>query len=145
MITCTRGKFSLQHNQDSELNFVLSAGNISSPNYPNNYPKSDDSVSENKSWQLEAEVGCRIKLTFEEFDVEDNSNCSCDYDFVKISDTSYDGKLCGSFEKKFCGPDTPVTFTSDGPTMNIYFEWDHFESRPGFIAKWESIIDTDEE
>ena len=145
MITCTRGRFSLQHNQDSELNFVCLAGNISSPNYPNNYPKSDDSGSENKLWQLEAEFGCRIQLTFEEFDVEDNSDCECKYDFVKISNAYYDEKICGSYGGTFCGPDMPVTFTSDGPTMDVYFEWDHIESKTGFMAKWESVIDTNEE
>ena len=131
--------------------FYFEAGNISSPNYPNNYPIADFDYTtgpqnrENKSWQLEAEVGCKIKLTFEEFDVEDNSDCECKYDYVKIFNAYYDEKICGSYGGTFCGPDTPVTFTSDGTTMDVYFEWDHIQSETGFIAKWESVIDTNEE
>ena len=133
--------------------FYFEAGDISSPNYPNNYPlTAGENMNENKTWTLEAEVGCRIKLTFEEFDVEDNSNCECKYDYVKISNTSYDGKICGSIRRKFCGPDRPlttpaepVTFTSVGRNMNVYFEWDHLHSKTGFVAKWESVLKTDEE
>ena len=77
--------------------------------------------------------------------MEDNSNCSCDYDFVMISIASYDGKLCGSLGSKFCGPEPPVSFISDGPTMDVSFQWDHIENKPGFMAKWESVIDTNEE
>ena len=127
--------------------FYFEAGNISSPNYPNNYPRTASAGTENTTWTLEAEVGCRIKLTFEEFDVEDNSNCKCKYDYVKLSNTSYDGKICGSIRRKLCGPDRPittpaepVTFTSDGTIMNVYFEWDHIESKTGFLAKWESVL-----
>ena len=64
---------------------------------------------------------------------------------MKISNASYDEKICGSYGGTFCGPDTPVTFTSDGTTMDVYFEWDHIQSKTGFIAKWESVIDTNEE
>ena len=66
---------------------------------------------------------------------------------MKLSNTSYDGKICGSIRRKLCGPDRPittpaepVTFTSDGTIMNVYFEWDHIESKTGFLAKWESVL-----
>ena len=122
--------------------FIL-AGKITSPNYPNNYPKTASGTA-NKTWTLEAEVGCRIKLTFEEFDVEDNSGCKCKHDFVRIYHVIYHEKICGSFKKKkFCGPILPyqpVTFTSVGTIMSVYFEWDHFtKNYTGFMAKWESV------
>ena len=54
--------------------------------------------------------------------------------------------MCGSFKKKkFCGPPdqpyNPLTFTSVGTIMSVYFEWDHFteKNHTGFMAKWESV------
>ena len=68
---------------------------------------------------------------------------------MKIFHVIYEEKICGSFKNKtFCGPTLPfrgVTFTSVGTIMSVYFEWDHYENKTGFMAKWESVIDTNEE
>ena len=123
---------------------LISAGSIVSPNHNSsspyhgeqNYPKTASGNNTDNNWQLEAEVGCRIKLTFDQFDVEDDSTCR--FDFVKIS--------YGSFDEKFCGGSiSPTTFTSDDNTMNVLFVYDNFVSRPGFKATWESVLTTEKE
>ena len=57
-------------------NIIAANGNITSPNYPNNYPTSTECV-----WVLRVPVG-RISVIFTDFVVEDHS--SCRYDFVEI-------------------------------------------------------------
>merc|ERR1712088_1234299 len=73
---------------------------IQSPNYPAKYPKNVD-----ETWNLEVESGQRIKLTFQTFKLEWDSNCA--YDWVHISD--------GSDEEKYlCGSDLPSPIISSG-------------------------------
>ena len=121
--------------------FLISAGSIVSPNHNSSsphygeqyYPKTASGKNTDNNWQLEAEVGCKIKLTFDQFDVEDDSTCR--FDFVKISS--------GIVKDKFCGDSiSPTTFISEDNTMNVLFSYDNYVSRPGFKATWESVSNT---
>ena len=57
-------------------NLIGASGNITSPNYPNNYATSSECV-----WVLTVPSG-RISILFTDFFIEDHSNCV--YDFVEI-------------------------------------------------------------
>ena len=90
---------------------------------------------------MEAEDGCKIKLTFEQFELEDYR---CKYDYLTISGTP--GPVAEE-PKKYCGTSISpsTTFSSIGNTMNVTFVYDYIYSYPGFKATWESILNTNEE
>ena len=87
-----------------------------------------------QEWELEAENGGKIKLTFESFDVEPKSSwqTSCGNDYVEVS---YD-----SFSQKFCGNKIPGPFTSSGDTITVKFHSDNFDQRTGFSADWTETL-----
>nr|XP_014348224.1 PREDICTED: mannan-binding lectin serine protease 1 isoform X3 [Latimeria chalumnae] len=72
--------------------FIERTGIISSPDFPNPYPKSSDCL-----FRIELEEGFAIVLEFEEsFDVEDHPEVSCPYDYLKIKAGRREfGPLCG--------------------------------------------------
>uniref|UniRef100_A0A1I7XDD0 Tolloid-like protein 2 n=1 Tax=Heterorhabditis bacteriophora TaxID=37862 RepID=A0A1I7XDD0_HETBA len=55
------------------------SGDITSPNYPNEYPK-----GQNCTWHFVTTPGHRLMLTFSSFQVEEHSQCK--YDFVSVFD-----------------------------------------------------------
>merc|ERR1712025_41598 len=80
------------------------SGTIQSPNYPKSYSENTD-----KTYDLTVAEGSKIKLTFTDFDVEHEDNCS--YDYVQVTDTN--GKDLG----KFCGSSKPNPITSSGKSL----------------------------
>ena len=82
-----------------------------------------------KTWNLEVGSGGRIKLTFESFDLEANSDCR--YDYVQISN-EYS-------QQKYCGSRNPGPIISSGNTMTVTFHSDDSENGNGFKAKWENV------
>jgi hypothetical protein len=53
---------------------AVSPQNISSPNYPNNYPDNTDCTS-----VITADTGLQIRLEFSAFQLEECNSCECDY------------------------------------------------------------------
>ena len=90
-----------------------------------------------QEWELEAENGGKIRLTFEHFDIEPKTynvwqmQTICN-DYVEVS---YD-----SFSEKFCGITIPGPFTSTGDSMTVKFHSDALNNRPGFRAVWTEIL-----
>ncbi len=81
---------------------------ITSPNYPNMYDDHDDC-----GWTVRVSEGHRVKLRFEDFDVEPHSNCS--YDYVAL----YDGAdEAAPLIVLHCGQNVPEpdTYYSTGNT-----------------------------
>ncbi|XP_065639868.1 cubilin isoform X2 [Hydra vulgaris] len=114
-----------------ECNFVLTTSNgvITSPNYPNHYPKNKDCY-----WLIVAEIGKVIILDFVDFDVESGGECS--YDFLNI----YDGE--NYFSKKigaYCGNNIQVSAQSTGNQMYLHFRSDDRQTRKGFMLRWNSM------
>ncbi|GCB85494.1 hypothetical protein scyTo_0026178, partial [Scyliorhinus torazame] len=59
--------------------FTEKSGVISSPDYPNPYPKSTDCL-----YRIELEEGFTISLEFAEiFDLEDHPDVPCPYDYLQ--------------------------------------------------------------
>ena len=73
-------------------------------------------------------AGEKLKLTFKDFDIEEESNCS--YDWVEVR---YEGFQSG----RLCGRKTPGPFISSTNTMNISFHSDYSETHKGFRAEYE--------
>lgn len=98
-------------------------GNITSPSYPDNYPKNKHCL-----WKITGPKGQRISLKFNVFQLEGNGYGVCRYDFVEIKDK--DDKVLG----KFCGGKLPQTVTSSSNVMWVEFRSDHTQTRGGFSA-----------
>jgi hypothetical protein len=61
--------------------FTQRTGMITSPDYPNPYPKSSECF-----YNIELEEGFMISLQFEDiFDIEDHPEVACPYDYIKVS------------------------------------------------------------
>ena len=102
------------------------SGTIQSPNYPKSYSENTD-----KTYDLVVADGSKIKLTFTDFDVEHEDNCS--YDYVQVFDTN------GKSLAKLCGSGKPSPITSSGKTLKVKFHSDWYVNKKGFSATWTKI------
>eukprot|EP00794_Sanderia_malayensis_P003246 gene3246-3727_t len=105
---------------------LSSSGNITSPNYPSNYPSRVECT-----WVLTVPTGM-ISIIFSQFLIEDHSMCN--YDFVEIRDGDSNlaplvGKICGSKGLGF-------NYTSFGRSLYVKFRSDSSVTSRGFLATW---------
>ena len=97
---------------------------IISPNYPSNYDNSNDCQV-----TIRFAIDETVKIMFEEFDVENHSNCI--YDYLAI----HDGNCTSSptIESKLCGNSLAgTTMQSTQNVMTIHFHTDNSQSGTGF-------------
>lgn len=113
----------------AEYRVTEEAGQITSPDYPSDYPASVDSCIT----VLQADLGSTIQLNFEDFYIESHSSCNYDYVEVRDGDNSA-APLLG----KFCGSETPRRISSSGRYMWIKFHSDSSVSYEGFMATYSS-------
>lgn len=77
-------------------------------------------------------TGTKVKVAFEQFDVE--SNATCNYDYLKI----YDGPSTSStLIGKYCGTTLPASYTSTSSDGNLTFQFNSDENieNTGWKAK----------
>jgi len=108
----------------SRTAFTPPQNQVTSPNYPFNYP--------NNVFSEEIEIGSRegggLELTFQDFVLEQSEGCS--FDFVQVID-----KSSGESSEKLCGSELPDPITSTG-NMTIVFHSDSSDRFRGFRATW---------
>ncbi|XP_020628103.1 tolloid-like protein 1 [Orbicella faveolata] len=125
--SCQPGYELKSNNRDCEAacggTLTAPEGNITSPSYPDNYPKNKRCI-----WKITGPKGQRISLKFLAFQLEGNGYGVCRYDFVEVKDK--DDQVLG----KFCGGKIPQTVTSTSNLMWVEFRSDHTQSRGGFSA-----------
>ena len=100
-------------------------GVVQSLNYPGNYPNNI-----NMETNIKVEEGYTIELTLNSFDLEDDTDSGCRFDFVEIIGTST--KICGIVA-------SGTKYTSSGPTMRLRFHTDESITRKGFKATWTAV------
>jgi hypothetical protein len=105
------------------------SGAIYSPNWPGSYSSHEDC-----SWDITVEPGYVIKLTFNNFEVENEAGCS--YDKVDV----YDDLLLMAL---LCGPSTPPPLTSTTNRMRVKFTTDYTIEYQGFWATYTAIHASD--
>ncbi|XP_057689015.1 bone morphogenetic protein 1a isoform X2 [Corythoichthys intestinalis] len=100
------------------------SGTITSPNWPDKYPSKKACT-----WSLTTTPGHRIKIAFNEIDME--AHLECAYDHIEI----YDGKD-GKAQTlgRFCGTKKPQPITSSGNKLFIRFFSDSSVQKKGFEA-----------
>ncbi|XP_017846556.1 dorsal-ventral patterning protein tolloid isoform X3 [Drosophila busckii] len=126
---CHNG-YSLHENghdcKEGECKYEISSsfGSIYSPSYPDNYPPNADCV-----WHFSTTPGHRIKLIFNEFNVESHQECA--YDNVAI----YDGESeLSSLLGRFCGDKIPYPISSTSNQLYMALKTDKNKQMNGFTA-----------
>ncbi|XP_045491488.1 LOW QUALITY PROTEIN: cubilin homolog [Colias croceus] len=109
------------------------SGTLKSPGYPFGYPKNTDC-----EYVIETSPGKVIRLSFQDFDIEDNVYFNCQYDYVEIRDgpiinSTLLGKYCGGSRR------IPPTKTSTYNYLYIGFHSDASVSGSGFFANYTSL------
>ncbi|KAH3862569.1 hypothetical protein DPMN_025538 [Dreissena polymorpha] len=99
-------------------------GEISSPNWPDFYPSRKDCV-----WHFSTVNGHRIKVVFQNFELEQHQECT--YDHIEIFDgaNNYANSL-----GRFCGVKIPSQVISTGNELYMVFYSDASVQRKGFHA-----------
>ncbi|XP_029412306.1 mannan-binding lectin serine protease 1 isoform X2 [Nannospalax galili] len=101
--------------------FTQRTGMITSPDYPNPYPKSSEC-----SYTIELEEGFMVSLQFEDiFDIEDHPEVPCPYDYIKIKAGP---KVWGPF----CGEKAPETISTQSHSVQILFRSDNSGENRGW-------------
>ncbi|KAH3692443.1 hypothetical protein DPMN_194284 [Dreissena polymorpha] len=108
---------------------MLPSGSFQSPNFPGNYPH-----SRLCEWKISVQMGRRVAITFNPFNIEDHSRCS--YDYVAIYNGIYpDSPLIN----RFCGGSPPDVVKTSGNTARVQFRTDGSNSNRGFQAFYSSL------
>ncbi|XP_028731026.1 mannan-binding lectin serine protease 1 isoform X1 [Peromyscus leucopus] len=101
--------------------FTQRTGTITSPDYPNPYPKSSEC-----SYTIDLEDGFMVSLQFEDiFDVEDHPEVPCPYDYIKIKAGS---RVWGPF----CGETSPEPISTESHIVQILFRSDNSGENRGW-------------
>ena len=106
---------------------LLATGNVTSPNYPDNYPNNLEKIE-----TIQVEQGLILSLQFTAFDIESHSTCA--YDHLTIMDgdgTTLMEKSCGSF--------LPADIRSTSNIVKLVFITDSVDTRPGWSVSWSAV------
>lgn len=101
-----------------------SSGQILSPNHPESYPSKKDCI-----WHMSTTPGHRIKVVFEEFEMEPHQECSYDH-IVFYDGDSTDADTLG----RFCGSKKPPTIVASSNQLYMVFKSDSTVQKRGFRA-----------
>ncbi|KAM4700730.1 platelet-derived growth factor D [Discoglossus pictus] len=115
---------------------VLGNGCISSPRFPNSYPR-----NLLLTWKLDSAENTRIQLTFDnQFGLEEQENDVCRYDFVEVEEASETSTV---IRGRWCGhKEVPPRITSKKNQVKITFKSDdHFVAKPGFKICYSLVND----
>ncbi|XP_043205584.1 cubilin-like [Amphibalanus amphitrite] len=103
-------------------------GEITSPNFPYNYPPSKDCV-----WTIEAPANQQIMLNFSHFHLEEHPNCR--YDYLEIRNGAAESApLVG----RFCGVTVPPRITSHAHSLFLRLHTDSSMAGAGFRVTWDA-------
>ena len=103
---------------------LLATGEVTSPNYPDNYPNNLEKIE-----TIQVEQGLILSLQFTAFDIESHS--TCDYDHLTITDG--DGT---TLMEKSCGTTLPADITSTSNIVKLVFRTDGDVTRSGWSVSW---------
>ncbi|XP_067930809.1 cubilin-like [Watersipora subatra] len=132
-------------------------GTIVSPGHPNFYPHGVDCL-----WEVRVAEGFQIRLTFDFISIE--SSTPCNYDYVQVSNNRSDNATGSNLPKadnsqsekanpteaaktntsvpvqgRYCGGETPPTFTSTGNVLYVRFHTDSSVAHEGFSISYVSF------
>uniref|UniRef100_A0A8C4TF09 CUB domain-containing protein n=1 Tax=Erpetoichthys calabaricus TaxID=27687 RepID=A0A8C4TF09_ERPCA len=120
--------FTAQYAAIMEQTFTNPTGQLTSPNYPNNYPVYRECI-----YRIIVSVNRQIMLNFTDFALEPTYP-SCLYDYVEIRDGGYETSPLTS---RYCGTTTPPIIMSHSNRLWIKFRSDMTSTYRGFMAHWD--------
>uniref|UniRef100_A0A8D2DMW3 Metalloendopeptidase n=1 Tax=Sciurus vulgaris TaxID=55149 RepID=A0A8D2DMW3_SCIVU len=107
------------------------AGQIQSPNYPDDYRPSKECV-----WRITVSEGFHVGLTFQAFEIERHDSCA--YDYLEIRDgPTEESTLIGHF----CGYEKPEDVKSSSNRLWMKFVSDGSINKAGFAANFFKEVD----
>ncbi|XP_001377380.2 cubilin [Monodelphis domestica] len=108
-------------------NLTAPSGVFMSPNYPMPYFHSSECF-----WLLKSSRGSQFEVTFEDFHLENDSNCRLDFLAV------YDGLTAdANLLAKLCGNEIPPLIRSSGDSLLLKLQTDEQQQGGGFLAKYQ--------
>ncbi|CAB1340813.1 unnamed protein product [Coregonus sp. 'balchen'] len=119
---------SINATTDCSETFTSPTGELSSPNFPSNYPTNRQCI-----YKIIVGVNMQIMLNFTDFTLE-GSPPNCALDYVEIRDGGYEtSPLIG----KFCSTQRPPMLVSHSNRLWLMFRSDYSVTFPGFRAHWD--------
>jgi len=108
---------------------TTSSGEVFSPNYPDYYPSRKNCV-----WHFTTTPGHRIKLVFDEFEMEPHQECT--YDYILL----YDGNSPKAATLgRYCGAKVPHPVIASTNQMFMIFKSDSSVQRKGFRGRHRTV------
>ncbi|XP_053549170.1 CUB domain-containing protein 2 [Bombina bombina] len=110
--------------------FTAVKGNLSSPRYPDLYPNNI-----NCQWLIHLSPGFRIKIFFQDLELEERSilTDTCDYDHLSV----YDGDLEQStLLGRWCGSEIPPPLVSSKNKLLLVLVTDRDTANKGFLVSY---------
>jgi len=105
----------------------VNSGVVKSENYPSKYTNKLD-----KTYPVEVASGKRIKISFDDFEIEPHYACFYDYVMIKDGDGS-------TVLPMTCGTNKPADVTSRTNKVNVIFHTDNSGARRGFKLTWTEV------
>merc|ERR1711962_1260723 len=102
-------------------------GTVQSQNYPSNYDNSLDIT-----YIIEVGSGKKIKISFDDLDIEYDRWCRYDYVWLKDSDGGFLGE-------NTCGTTKPGVVTSKANKVEVIFHSDNSVTKRGFKLTWTEV------
>ena len=120
---------------------LLTAGVVTSPNYPDNYPNNLE-----RTYTIQVGEGLIISLQFTAFQIEaqyDYDYETYEYDYESVNFcydhlTIMDGDGTTLMEKS-CGSSLPAAITSISNMIRIYFSTDGSGTSTGWNVSWTAV------
>ena len=106
---------------------LLTAGVVTSPNYPDNYPNNFE-----RTETIQVEEGLIISLEFDSFNVESHSTCSDDHLTIMDGDGT-------TLMEKTCGSSLPKAITSITNSVKLVFITDGIGTYSGWSVIWSAV------
>ena len=120
---------------------LLTAGVVTSPNYPDNYPNNFE-----RTYTIQVAEGLIISLQFSAFEIiaeyaYDYETWEYDYESVvgcydHLTITDGDGT---TLMDKSCGSSLPAAITSISNTVKIMFSTDGYRTESGWSLNWTAV------
>jgi len=112
---------------------VGATGIVQSENYPGNYPLcEEEDYNCDRFFNIVVEDGRKIKISFNDFDIENDPTCR--YDYLQI----YEGNENLLLDKT-CGTSKPADIITDTNRAFLIFHYDYSVSRKGFKLTWTEV------
>ena len=112
-------------------------GNLSTPNYPQNYPDSSNCI-----WIIHCPSNYYVSVSLPKINIEEDKTCAFDYlvfydgNSPRHRELSPDGSLANLKQNRVCGSLNNMKWTSTSYSITAKFISDDSTSEKGFSGTW---------